>query len=109
MLLMNNAKNIPGGPHDLGGQPAGKVNRTEKEVTFWEQRVDAMVNLMRKKGVITDWAQLRAGVEALSESDYEELDYYERWAVSAAEIAINAGLISREQLSERTEKLEAES
>lgn len=31
------------GVHDLGGVPAGPIDRSEHERTFFEQRVDAMM------------------------------------------------------------------
>ncbi len=92
-------------PHDLGGSAAGSIATEEHEITFWEQRIDAMVSLMRAKGVLSDWAELRAGIEALSPEDYESLGYYERWAISAAEIAIRNKLLTREQLEQRIEQL----
>ena len=92
-------------PHDLGGSPAGPVDRAAHEISFWEQRIDAMVSLMRTKGVITDWAELRAGIEALTPEEYERLGYYERWAVSAAEIAVRRKLVTREELDARTRHL----
>ena len=92
-------------PHDLGGSPAGPVDRAAHEPAFWEQRIDAMVNLMRTKGVISDWAELRAGIEALTPEDYARLGYYERWAVSAAEIAIRRKLVTREELDARIRHL----
>ncbi len=64
-----------------------------------------MVNLMCAKGVISDWAQLRAGIEALSPEDYERFGYYERWAVSAAEIAVRRKLVTREELDARIQHL----
>ena len=100
-----NSKHSSIGPHDLGGHHADGVDLSEHEVTFWEQRVDAMVNLLRTKGVLTDWAQLRAGVESLTKEDYERLGYYERWALSASSIAINHGLISADELEQRIQHL----
>ncbi len=105
---MSSNQDSPIGPHDLGGQQSNGVDQQEAEISFWEQRVDAMVSLFHQKGVITDWAQLRKGVESLSASDYEQLSYYERWARSAARIAIQQGIISEQELEQRVQKLKAE-
>lgn len=36
---------MSGGVHDLGGLPAGPVDRNEHERTFFDQRVDAMIDV----------------------------------------------------------------
>ena len=71
-------------PHDLGGLPAGPVDRDEHELAYWERRIEAMISLCFAKGVLKDVAQLRDGIENLPPDAYEELSYYERWAASMA-------------------------
>lgn len=95
----------PIGPHDLGGHDAGPVERDEHDPAYWERAVDAMVMLMRRKGVMLDPAQLRRGIESLDAHVYERLSYYERWAGSAALNAIEQGLVTREELDERVARL----
>jgi nitrile hydratase subunit beta len=93
------------GPHDLGGSPAGPVERGEHDPAHWELQVDAMVMLMRRKGVMIDPAQLRRGIESLDPEVYEKLSYYERWAGSAALNAIEQGLVTQAELDARIETL----
>ncbi|MDA0334615.1 MAG: nitrile hydratase subunit beta [bacterium] len=93
------------GPHDLGGLPGGPVDRTEHDAAHWERQVDAMVMLMRRKGVMIDPAQLRRGIESLDPDVYEKLSYYERWAGSAALNAIEQGLVTQAELDARIESL----
>ena len=95
------------GPHDLGGLPGGPVDRTEHDPAYWECQVDAMVMLMRRKGVMIDPAQLRRGIESLDPDVYEKLSYYERWAGSAALNAIEQGLVTQADLVARIESLRA--
>lgn len=95
----------PIGPHDLGGRPAGPVDRAEHDAAWWERQVDAMVMLLRDRGVMTDPAQLRRGIEALGPGVYEELSYYERWAASTAAFAIERGLVTRQELAARVEQV----
>lgn len=95
----------PIGPHDLGGQEAGAVDRNDHDPAYWERRVDAMVMLMRRKGVMIDPAQLRRGIEALDPDVYDKLSYYERWAGSAARNAVEQGLVTQAQLDERVAEL----
>ena len=77
------------------------VNQDEHKITFWEQKIDAMMYLLANKKLLTDWAPLRAGIETLSVEDYDTLDYYERWAKSAAGIAINQDWITKDELDQR--------
>lgn len=100
------------GPHDLGGppkgaEPAGPVPRDEHDPAHWERQVDAMVMLMRRKGVMLDPAQLRRGIESLDPEVYDKLSYYERWAGSAAINAIEQGLVTQVQIDERVRTLKA--
>jgi hypothetical protein len=93
------------GPHDLGGLAAGPVERAEHDPAYWESQVDAMVMLMRDKGVMIDPAQLRRGIESLGPDVYEKLSYYERWAASAALNAIEQGLVTQVELDARIEAM----
>jgi hypothetical protein len=95
------------GAHDLGGLPGGPVDQAEHDSAHWERQVDAMVILMRKKGVMIDPAQLRRGIESLDPDVYEKLSYYERWAGSAAQNAIEQGLVTQTELDERMQILRA--
>lgn len=112
---MTNPERI--GPHDLGGpspndsssgdQAADPINRDEHDPAHWERQVDAMVMLMRRKGVMLDPAQLRRGIESLDPDVYDKLSYYERWAGSAAINAIEQGLVTQQEIDERLSALRA--
>lgn len=97
----------PIGPHDLGGQDADAIDRAEHDVAYWEREVDAMIGLLRKAGAMKDVSQLRDGIERLGPDVYERLSYYERWAASAAHLAIERGLVSAEELEARIDSLRA--
>ncbi len=97
----------PIGPHDLGGRDADTVDRAEHDVAQWERQVDAMVMLLRDRGYVKDFAQLRDGIERLGPEAYERLSYYERWAASAAHLAIEGELVSTDELEQRIAELGA--
>lgn len=90
----------PWGPHDLGGREGGPIDLAEHDTAHWEWQIDAMVRLALKKGLISDFAELRDGIEQLTPEDYENLTYYERWAKSLACTLVARGVISNEQLAE---------
>jgi len=89
------------GPHDVGGQEAGPVDTSEHETAHWEWQIDAMVRLALKKGLISDFAELRDGIEQLTPDDYEHCTYYERWAKSLAFTLISRGVITEQALVEK--------
>lgn len=85
-------------PHDLGGLPAGPVDRDEHELAYWERRIEAMISLCFAKGVLKDVAQLRQGIENLEPEAYDKLSYYERWAASMALLLKDAGVVTDEEI-----------
>ena len=88
----------------MGGQPAGKVKRTEHDYPDWERRVDAMVQLLRGAGRITV-DELRKNIEALPPQAYDKLSYYEKWISSLTQTLIQRGLISTEELGRKMEEV----
>ncbi len=94
------------GVHDLGGLPAGPVPRAEHELAFWEKRVDAMLQLLARKRLMTV-DELRRGIESLPAEDYDRMSYYERWIASIARIMVEHGVVTQRELDERVAALEA--
>lgn len=97
----------PWGPHDLGGQNGGPIDLAEHDTAYWEWRIDAMVRLALKKGLISDFAELRDGIEKLTPDDYKQCTYYERWAKSLAYTLVSRGVISEQQLSDQINAVRA--
>ena len=96
------------GPHDLAGLPAGAVDPSEHDVAYWERVADAIVYVLRDKGIMTDAAELRVGIETLGDDAYERLSYYERWAASTAKAMMNRGIITQAELDAEVDRLMAE-
>lgn len=88
-------------PHDLGGLPAGRVDRSEHRLNFWEWRIDAMVRLLFQRGILVDFAELRRAVEDLTPDAYNDLTYYERWTAAVATLLVEKGIITRDELEQR--------
>ena len=97
----------PWGPHDVGGAEAGPVDQSEHENAHWEWQIDAMIRLALKKGLITDFAELRDGIEKLTPEDYENSTYYERWASALASTLVDRGVVTAEQLDEQVGRVRA--
>jgi hypothetical protein len=95
------------GPHDLGGRMAGPIDQSEHENAHWEWQIDAMVRLALVKGLISDFAELRDGIERLTPEDYDELSYYERWAKSLAYTLVSKGIFTEQQIGDKVAEISA--
>jgi len=103
---MNRENDIsPSGPHDLGGQEGGPVDLSEHDTAYWEWQIDAMVRLSLKKGLISDFAELRDGIERLDAEDYANSSYYERWAKALAYALETRGVVTRAQLESGVDRV----
>ncbi|HEY7759002.1 MAG TPA: hypothetical protein VIA64_06240 [Burkholderiales bacterium] len=91
--------------HDMGGEPAGPVQRSEHDYAFWEKRVDALLVLLtRKQRMNVD--ELRRNVESLGADAYDKLSYYERWIYSITQTLIQRGVISVDELGRKMAEVE---
>ena len=84
--------------HDMGGLPAGKVDRAEHDYSDWERRVDAMAVLLGRKRRLTVDERRRA-IETLTPQAYDALSYYERWVVALGQTMIQRGIITSAELA----------
>ncbi|HZM36731.1 MAG TPA: hypothetical protein VFC18_19875 [Burkholderiales bacterium] len=84
--------------HDMGGEPAGKVQRSEHEYEEWERRVDAMAVLLSRRIPVD---QRRRNIEAIPPADYDAMGYYDRWVVALAQSLIQRGLVTTEELAKK--------
>ena len=93
--------------HDMGGQPAGQVDRTEHDYSLWEKRVDAMMNLLAgKKRQLMTVNELRKNIEAIGPEAYDRMSYYERWIHSIAQTLVQRGVITIEELGRKIADVE---
>lgn len=96
------------GVHDLGGLPAGRINREEHTLSFFEKRVDAVFRLLtdpRKPYFTVD--ALRRAVESLQPDAYFGMAYYERWIEALRMLLIEAGVLSEAELAARMDVVRA--
>jgi nitrile hydratase beta subunit len=92
------------GVHDLGGlEGLGPVNPPAEEPVFyadWEKRVFSMFLPFVLSGLNLD--QFRHGIERLPPMEYLAGRYYEHWLHTIEDGLIEKGVISKEELEERT-------
>jgi hypothetical protein len=93
--------------HDMGGQPAGPICKTEHVLLPWEKRVHALLTLLSKpERNLVNTHELRRGIEALGQVEYDRLSYYERWITSITSTLLQKGVIGVEELGEKLAEIE---
>ncbi len=94
--------------HDLGGRPAGPVDRSQHDHAMWEKRVDALMMLLSdKKRDMLRVDELRRAIEQLGADAYEKLGYYERWTAAITANMIEKGPITTDELGRKMAEIEA--
>jgi hypothetical protein len=92
-----------GGVHDMGGSPAGPVDKGQHEIEDWERLADAINGALGAKGLqSTD--ELRRAIESLK--DYRDLSYYERWVAATEKLLVQKGVLSGDEIDERAAEIE---
>lgn len=91
------------GTHDMGGEPAGPIDRTGHEPEDWERLADAINAALGKKGLQTTDEHRRA-IESLP--DYRDLAYYERWASATEKLLVEKGILTSAEIDERAADFE---
>ena len=94
--------------HDMGGLPAGPVDRGEHDYAFWEKRVDALMVLLgspERRLLRVD--ELRRNIEALPPDAYDKMSYYERWVTSIANTLLQRGVVTSDELGRKMAEVAA--
>ena len=90
--------------HDMGGRAAGAVGSGEHELEPWEQTVEAMMWLLSlpERRVFTI-DRVRRVIEDLGPEVYDSLTYYERWMTALAQVLLETGTITVDELGRELE------
>jgi hypothetical protein len=95
------------GIHDLGGLPAGPIDRSEHTYAPWEKRVHALLLLLADPAqAVMTVDELRRGIEALGEAEYDRLTYYERWITSITNNLLYKGVFTADELGRKLAEVE---
>ena len=95
--------------HDMGGQPAGKVERSEHDHAEWERRIDAMAVLLwgikgGERRLTVD--EHRKAIESLPPAAYDGMSYYQKWIVALAQCMVQRGVVTTEQIARKMVEVE---
>ena len=86
--------------HDMGGVPkflCEPIDKAAHGLTAFDREVDAIRQILGAKGVMSV-DELRRGIEAIPESEYLRLGYYEKWIRSIADNLMARGVVSEAEL-----------
>ena len=99
---LSSAREPGRGYHDIGGLPAGPIEREMTETRPWEKLSIVLGNALGAKGakvIRTD--EVRRKREEIGVEIYNELGYFERGAESLTKLLIEKGVISADELETR--------
>ncbi len=96
-------------PHDLGGQPAGRVDPGDHGLEPWHKLVTGLLNALRDRpaGRLVQVDEMRRAIEDMPPADYRNLAYFEKWAVGVSTLMIEKGLVTRAELDRRMSDIRA--
>jgi hypothetical protein len=87
------------GYHDVGGLPFGAIDRAQHDYALWEKRVDAMLVLLSKKGLIDRRAA--PGHRDARRRRLRAAELLRRWIASIARALVDRGVITTDELGRR--------
>lgn len=89
--------------HDMGGLPAGPIDRAEHTLEPWEKQIDAIVRLLVGNGTIT-LDELRRAIEELGDGAYDRMSYFERWIAAVANLLLEKRIVTARELGVAIER-----
>lgn len=93
---------------DIGGLPAGPIDREDHEPTLVERRIDALMMLMRAKPRAFWGAdENRRTIESLTPEFYEGSAYYERWVTVMRRLMVEKGILTEAEIADKLAEVRA--
>ncbi len=93
-------------PNDIGGLPAGAIEKVDHELLPWEKRCHALADVLDFHKIINT-EEKRRGVESLGSDVVGKLTYYERWIVTFANLSFQKKILTPEQLATKMDEVAA--
>jgi hypothetical protein len=94
------------GPQDVGGEPAGTIDRSEHTLTPFELSVDALVRrLVLQTNPVISIDEMRRMMETVTPLEYRSMRYYERWLRALKDLVVEKGMLTPDQIDEHIHAL----
>lgn len=89
------------GPHDVGGLPAGPVDPSHHAEEDWEKMATGISGAIGPAGAkLIGLHERRRATEDLGE-DYDRLAYFERGILATANLMIEKGILTQDEIDGR--------
>ena len=95
-------------PNDIGGTGCSddKVNIFERELYPWEKRCHALLDVLDYHKIVNT-EEKRRGTENIGSEMVGKLSYYEKWIVSASNLLMQKGILTPDDIAEKTKEVAA--
>jgi|SRR5689334_19496663 Nitrile hydratase beta subunit len=84
-------------PHDMGGEPGGRIDTADHGMKFWEKQANALRNTLTSRKLVR-LDELRRAAEDLG-SRYYELEYFERTTAALRAVLLEHGFFTEAELA----------
>jgi len=92
-------------PNDIGGTECSeKIQMAEREILPWEKRIHALLEILDFHKIVNT-EEKRRGIENLGTEMAGKLSYYERWVVSGANILLQKGILTPDDIAKKTKEV----
>ena len=95
------------GVHDIGGLPAGPIDRDAHALTPFEERVDALMMVLTNQAGIYRVDSLRRTIEAFDKGEYTHLAYYEKWILGIRRMLVEQRVLTDAEIDAKVAALKA--
>lgn len=95
----------PRGYHDIGGEPAGPVEKRENTPADWAILAEALRNAMHRRHGNISLDELRRTFETMGKALYGHLGFYERRTEALARMLEEKGVLTRAEIEARMEDI----
>lgn len=92
--------------HDVGGaKDGGAIDRSGHELSDWEVLADGLSQALDAKGIWNTDAHRRVR-EQMTEEQYDELSYYERWIYAVENALLELDVLTKPEIDDKVRDLE---
>ena len=95
----------PRGYHDIGGEPAGPIEKRETVAADWAILSEALRNAVHRRHGNLTLDELRRTFETMGKDLYGHLGFYERRAEALARMLEEKGVLTRAEITARMEEI----
>jgi hypothetical protein len=92
--------------NDLGGLPAEPLVISEHELLPWEKRCHALLDVLDQYKIVNT-EEKRRGIDDLGSEIYARLTYYEKWIVAAANVLMQKGILTSDEIARKIDEVQA--